>query len=223
MSKRDGQMSELTPDILLRTYAAGIFPMAESADDPTLFWVDPDKRGILPLDSFHISRKLQRTLHQDPFEVRCDTAYAEVIRRCGERRPERPNTWINSEIMRLYGGLFDMGHAHSVECWLGDHLVGGLYGVSLAGAFFGESMFSEATDSSKVALCHLIARLRRSGYTLLDTQFVTKHLSTFGAIEIPRADYRRMLTQALQVRAEFYLGPLSPEDLTFRQSLTQTS
>lgn len=223
MSARDGQMSELTPDILLRTYAAGIFPMAESADDPTLFWVDPDRRGILPLDDFHISRKLQRTLRRDPFDVRCDTAYLEVIQRCAERRPERPNTWINSEIIRLYGGLFDMGHAHSVECWIGDKLVGGLYGVSLAGAFFGESMFSEATDSSKVALCHLMARLRRSGYTLLDTQFVTKHLATFGAIEIPRADYRRMLTHALQIRTSFYLGPLSSEDLTFRQSLTQTS
>ena len=223
MSARDGQMSELTPDILLRTYAAGIFPMAESADDPTLFWVDPDRRGILPLDDFHISRKLQRTLRHNPFDVRCDTAYLEVIQRCAERRPERPNTWINSEIIRLYGGLFAMGHAHSVECWIGDKLVGGLYGVSLAGAFFGESMFSEATDSSKVALCHLMARLRRSGYTLLDTQFVTKHLATFGAIEIPRADYRRMLTHALQIRTSFYLGPLSSEDLTFRQSLTQTS
>lgn len=223
MSARDGQMSELTPDILLRTYAAGIFPMAESADDPTLFWVDPDRRGILPLENFHISRKLQRTLRKAPFEVRCDTAYHDVILRCAACRPERPKTWINSEITRLYGGLFDMGHAHSVECWLGGELVGGLYGVSLAGAFFGESMFSEVTDASKVALCHLIARLRRSRYTLLDTQFVTKHLATFGAIEIPRADYRRLLTQALQVRTTFYLGPLASDDLTFRQSLTQTS
>ncbi len=223
MSARDGQMSELTPDILLRTYAAGIFPMAESSDDPTLFWVDPDRRGILPLDRFHISRKLQRRLRDNPFEVRCDTAYAEVIRRCAEKRPQRPNTWINSEIIRLYGGLFDMGHAHSVECWRDGRMVGGLYGVSLAGAFFGESMFSEETDASKVALCHLIARLRRSGYRLLDTQFVTKHLATFGAVEIPRADYRRMLTEALQMRVSFYLGPLSSTDLTFRQSLTQTS
>lgn len=223
MSARDGQISELTPDILLRTYAAGIFPMAESADDPTLFWVDPDRRGILPLDAFHISRKLQRTLRRDLFDVRCDTAYTEVIHRCGERRPQRPNTWINSEIIRLYGGLFAMGHAHSVECWREDRLVGGLYGVSLAGAFFGESMFSEVTDASKVALCHLVARLRRGGYRLLDTQFVTKHLTSFGAVEIARADYRRMLAQALQARAEFYLGPLSSADLTFRQSLTQTS
>lgn len=223
MSARDGQMSELTPDILIRTYAAGIFPMAESADDPTLFWVDPDKRGVLPIDAFHITRKLQKKLRHNPFEIRCDTAYEAVIRACGAYRPERPKTWINSEIIRLYSGLFAMGHAHSVETWLDDRLVGGLYGVSIAGAFFGESMFSIETDASKIALCHLIARLRRSGYKLLDTQFTTTHLIGFGAIEIDRADYRRQLTAALQVPANFYLGPLEPSDLTFRQSLTQTS
>jgi len=223
MSARDGQMSDLTPDILLRTYAAGIFPMAESGDDPTLFWVDPDRRGILPLDTFHISRKLQAKLRHNPFEVRCDTAFGEVIQACAASRPERPKTWINSEIIRLYSGLFATGHAHSVECWKEDRLVGGLYGVSLAGAFFGESMFSIETDASKIALCHLVARLRRGGYTLLDTQFVTKHLTSFGAIEISRAEYRRHLTEAMQTRAEFYLGPLSSSDLMFRQSLTQTS
>lgn len=223
MSARDGQMSELTPDILIRTYAAGIFPMAESADDPTLFWVDPDKRGVLPIDGFHITRKLQKKLRRNPFEIRCDTAYEAVIRACGAYRPERPKTWINSEIIRLYSGLFAMGHAHSVETWLDGRLVGGLYGVSIAGAFFGESMFSTETDASKIALCHLIARLRRGGYTLLDTQFTTSHLIGFGALEIERADYRRQLTAALQVRANFYLGPLEPSDLTFRQSLTQTS
>ncbi|MFN4284203.1 MAG: leucyl/phenylalanyl-tRNA--protein transferase [Alphaproteobacteria bacterium] len=223
MSARDGQISDLTPDILLRTYAAGIFPMAESADDPTLFWVDPDKRGVLPLDGFRISRKLQKTLRRNPFEIRCDTAYEAVIRACGAARPERPKTWINSEIIRLYSGLFAMGHAHSVESWLDGRLVGGLYGVSIAGAFFGESMFSLETDASKVALCHLIARLRRGGYRLLDTQFVTKHLIGFGAVEIERADYRRELMAALQTRAAFYLGPLDESDLAFRQSLTQTS
>jgi leucyl/phenylalanyl-tRNA--protein transferase len=223
MSARDGQMSELTPDILIRTYAAGIFPMAESADDPTLFWVDPDKRGVLPIDGFHITRKLQKKLRHNPFEIRCDTAYEAVIRACGAQRPERPKTWINSEIIRLYSGLFAMGHAHSVETWRDGRLVGGLYGVSIAGAFFGESMFSLETDASKIALCHLIARLRRSGYTLLDTQFTTSHLIGFGALEIERADYRRQLTAALQVRANFYLGPLEPSDLTFRQSLTHTS
>jgi len=223
MSARDGQMSELTPDILVRTYAAGIFPMAESADDPTLFWVDPDKRGVLPLDGFHISRKLQKKLRRNPFEIRCDTAYEAVIRACGAYRPERPKTWINSEIIRLYSGLFAMGHAHSVETWHDGIMVGGLYGVSIAGAFFGESMFSLETDASKIALCHLIARLRRGGYTLLDTQFTTSHLIGFGAQEIDRADYRRQLTAALQTRANFYLGPLDSSDLTFRQSLTQTS
>lgn len=223
MSARDGQISDLTPDILLRTYAAGIFPMAESADDPTLFWVDPDKRGILPIDSFHISRSLQKTLRRAPFEMRCDTAYEAVIRACGAERPERPKTWINSEIIRLYSGLFDMGHAHSVESWRDGKLVGGLYGVSIAGAFFGESMFSLETDASKVALCHLIARLRRGGYTLLDTQFTTKHLEGFGAVEIDRADYRQRLAAALQTPARFYLGPLGESDLTFRQSFTQTS
>lgn len=223
MSARDGQMSDLTPDILLRTYAAGIFPMAESADDPTLFWVDPDKRGILPLDGFHISRSLQKTLRRNPFEMRCDTAYEAVIRACGAQRPERPKTWINSEIIRLYSGLFHMGHAHSVESWLDGRLVGGLYGVSIAGAFFGESMFSTETDASKVALCHLIARLRRSGYTLLDTQFTTTHLEGFGAVEIDRADYRQRLAAALQTSARFYLGPLDESDLAFRQSFTQTS
>lgn len=223
MSARDGQMSELTPDILLRTYAAGIFPMAESADDPTLFWVDPDKRGVLPLDGFHITRKLQKKLRRNPFEIRCDTAYEQVIRACGAYRAERPKTWINSEIIRLYSGLFAMGNAHSVETWLDGRMVGGLYGVSIAGAFFGESMFSTETDASKIALCHLIARLRRGGYRLLDTQFTTNHLIGFGAKEIERADYRRQLMAAMQVPANFYLGPLEPSDLTFRQSLTQTS
>lgn len=223
MSARDGQMSDLTPDILLRTYVAGIFPMAESADDPTLFWVDPDKRGVLPIDGFRITRKLQKKLLRNPFDVRCDTAYEAVIRACGAYRPERPKTWINSEIVRLYSGLFAMGHAHSVETWHDGRMVGGLYGVSIAGAFFGESMFSLETDASKIALCHLIARLRRGGYTLLDTQFTTSHLIGFGAMEIDRADYRRQLTAALQTRASFYLGPLDSSDLTFRQSLTQTS
>ncbi|HEY4136424.1 MAG TPA: leucyl/phenylalanyl-tRNA--protein transferase [Alphaproteobacteria bacterium] len=223
MSARDGQMSDLTPDILIRTYAAGIFPMAESADDPTLFWVDPERRGVLPIDGFHVSRKLQKKLRRNPFEMRCDTAYEAVIRACGASRPERPKTWINSEIIRLYSGLFDMGHAHSVEAWRDGRMVGGLYGISIGGAFFGESMFSVETDASKLALCHLIARLRRSGYILLDTQFVTQHLIGFGAMEIDRADYRRQLTAALQVKAEFYLGPLDESDLTFRQSLTQTS
>ncbi|MGE5537218.1 MAG: leucyl/phenylalanyl-tRNA--protein transferase [Gemmatimonas sp.] len=219
----DRRQPELTPDILLRTYAAGIFPMAESADDPTLFWVDPDRRGILPLDAFHVPRKLQKTLRSGRFEVRVDTAFADVIKLCGEAREGRPSTWINGEIIRLYVGLHRMGHAHSVETWHDGRLVGGLYGVALAGAFFGESMFSREPDASKVALCHLIARLRRGAFRLLDTQFVTKHLSQFGAREITRAEFRRLLAQALDVGAEFYRGPLDESDLAFRQSLTHTS
>ena len=220
---RDGTPTPLTPDLLLRIYAAGIFPMAEDADDPTLYWVDPEMRGILPLDSFHVPRKLQRTLRRNPFEMRCDTAFDDVVAACAQARFQRPSTWINGEIRRLVSALHRMGHAHSVESWQEGALVGGLYGVSLGGAFFGESMFSTATDASKVALCHLVARLRRGGYRLLDTQFVTEHLTQFGAIEIPRAEYQVLLADALGVNAEFYLGALSGGDLAFRQSFTQTS
>ncbi len=220
---RDGTPTPLTPDLLLRIYAAGIFPMAEDADDPTLYWVDPEMRGILPLDRFHVSRKLQRTLRRNPFEMRCDTAFDEVVAACARARFQRPSTWINGEIRRLVSELHRMGHAHSVESWQDGALVGGLYGVSLGGAFFGESMFSTATDASKIALCHLVARLRRGGYRLLDTQFVTEHLTQFGAIEIPRAEYQALLTDALAANAEFYLGALNAGDLAFRQSFTQTS
>ena len=220
---RDGTPTPLTPDLLLRIYAAGIFPMAEDANDPTLYWVDPEMRGILPLDRFHVSRKLQRTLRRNPFEMRCDTAFDEVVAACARARFQRPSTWINGEIRRLVSELHRMGHAHSVESWQDGALVGGLYGVSLGGAFFGESMFSTATDASKIALCHLVARLRRGGYRLLDTQFVTEHLTQFGAIEIPRAEYQVLLTDALAANAEFYLGALNAGDLAFRQSFTQTS
>ena len=220
---RDDQTPELTPELLLRTYAAGIFPMAEDADDPTIFWLDPEERGILPLDGFYVPRRLRRTLRSNPFEIRLDTAFEAVVAGCAEPGPGRASTWINEEIARLYSGLARLGHAHSVECWRGDVLVGGLYGVSIGGAFFGESMFSRETDASKVALCHLVARLRRGGYTLLDTQFVTDHLTRFGALEISRDDYHRRLAAALRVDARFYLGPLAAGDLAFRQSLTQTS
>jgi leucyl/phenylalanyl-tRNA--protein transferase len=163
-------MSRLTPEIVLRAYAAGIFPMAESREDAKLYWIDPEKRGILPLGSFHLPRRLRRTLRLKPYEVRADTAFEEVLRSCAEPTDRRPNTWINEEIMGLYAGLHAMGHAHSVECRRGGKLVGGLYGVSLGAAFFGESMFSRETDASKVALVHLVARLRRGGFKLLDTQ-----------------------------------------------------
>jgi leucyl/phenylalanyl-tRNA--protein transferase len=216
-------ISELTPDILLRTYAAGIFPMAESAEDPTLFWVDPETRGILPLEKFRVSRGLQRKLRRGLFEVRCDTAFEEVVRACAARTSERPTTWINEEIIRLYLGLHAMGHAHSVECWGDGELAGGLYGVCIGGAFFGESMFSRTTDASKIALAHLVARLRHGGYQLLDTQFVTSHLEQFGVTEIGRNEYQEILSSALAADASFYRGPLASEELEFRQSLTQTS
>ena len=212
----DRRQPELTSDILLRTYAAGIFPMAESADDPAIFWVDPDQRGVLPIDTFHIGRKLQATLRSNRFEVKVDTAFEDVIRECGAAHAGRPSTWINSEIVRLYVGLHRMGHAHSIETWHDGKLVGGLYGVALAGAFFGESMFSRETDASKVALCHLVARLRRGGFRLLDTQFITKHLTQFGVYEVTRAEFRKMLSEAIQIDAEFPLGPLNRTDLTFR-------
>lgn len=220
---RDGTPSPLTPELLLRIYAAGIFPMAEDADDPTLHWVDPDRRGILPLADFHVSRSLQRTLRRAPFEVDVDRAFDEVVAACAAARFDRPSTWINMEIRRLVSELFRMGSAHSVECRREGKLVGGLYGISIGGAFFGESMFSFETDASKVALCHLVARLRRGGYVLLDTQFLTEHLARFGAVEIGRDEYHTRLADALRVDAVFYRGSLGAGDLAFRQSLTQMS
>ncbi|MBV8936658.1 MAG: leucyl/phenylalanyl-tRNA--protein transferase [Alphaproteobacteria bacterium] len=193
----------LTPEILLAAYAAGIFPMGESADDPELFWVDPRRRGILPLDTFHVPSRLRRVVRQGSFEIRCDSAFEEVIRGCAEATEKRPNTWINDEIVRLYAGLFARGAAHSVEAWRAGILVGGLYGVAIGAAFFGESMFSRAGDASKVALVHLAARLRLGGYRLLDTQFLTPHLAQFGGIEITRAHYHRLLGEALSGRASF--------------------
>jgi leucyl/phenylalanyl-tRNA--protein transferase len=194
---------QLTPEILLAAYAAGIFPMGESADDPELFWVDPRRRGILPLDTFHVPKRLRRVVRQGGFEIRCDSAFEAVIHGCAEATEMRPNTWINDEILRLYAGLFARGAAHSVETWHEDTLVGGLYGVAIGAAFFGESMFSRATDASKVALVHLAARLRLGGYMLLDTQFLTPHLAQFGGVEITRARYHRLLAEALAYRASF--------------------
>jgi leucyl/phenylalanyl-tRNA--protein transferase len=177
--------------------------MAESADDPELFWVDPHRRGILPLDGFHVPHRLRRIVRQGSFEIRVDTAFEEVVRGCAEATEKRPNTWINEEIVRLYAALFARAAAHSVESWNDGILVGGLYGVSLGAAFFGESMFSRVTDASKVALVHLVARLRLGGYRLLDTQFLTPHLARFGGIEISRARYHRLLADALAYRASF--------------------
>jgi leucyl/phenylalanyl-tRNA---protein transferase len=193
--------SVITPELLLRAYAAGVFPMSDSADDPGLYWVDPDKRGVMPLDGFHAPRRLQRTVRQDRFEVRVDTDFDAVITGCAGFRATQPETWINGRIRALYGELFRLGHVHTVECWRDGRLTGGLYGVSLGAAFFGESMFHAESDASKVALVHLVARLRRSGYLLLDTQFMTGHLSQFGAVEVPRARYRQMLGRAVSAAA----------------------
>jgi len=193
----------LSPAVLLRAYAAGVFPMAEAADDPELFWVDPTRRGIIALDAFHIPRRLKRVVRHGAFEVRCDGDFAAVMRGCAASGETRPSTWINGEIVRLYTALAAQGHAHSVECRHEGELVGGLYGVSLGAAFFGESMFSRVTDASKVALVHLVARLRLGGYRLLDTQFVTPHLLQFGAIEISRPRYHRKLAEALRYSARF--------------------
>jgi len=177
--------------------------MAESADEPELFWVDPRRRGILQLDAFHVPRRLRRVIRHGSFEIRCDTAFEEVIRGCAEATEKRPNTWINDEIVRLYASLSGRGAAHSVEAWLDGRLAGGLYGVSIGAAFFGESMFSRVTDASKVALVHLVARLRLGGYRLLDTQFLTAHLARFGGIEISRSHYHRLLAEALTYRVSF--------------------
>ncbi len=196
----------LTPEILLKAYQAGIFPMAESADDPELFWVDPKQRGILPLDGFHLSRRLRRVVRQNRFEVRVDSDFPATLEGCAEATEKRPNTWINAEIVRLYTALFARGSAHSVESWQDGALVGGLYGVSIGGAFFGESMFSRVTDASKVALVYLVALLRHGGYRLLDMQFLTPHLAQFGAIEVPRAQYQWLLAEALRYRCVFPRG-----------------
>ena len=207
----------LSADLLLRAYAMGLFPMADSRGSDRLFWLDPEQRGILPLDRFHLSRRLLRTIRSGQFEVSVDRDFPATIAGCATPQPGRQDTWINPQIERLYGELHRMGHAHSVECRRDGVLVGGLYGVALGGAFFGESMFSFATDASKVALVHLIARLRLGGFRLLDTQFVTTHLSQFGVEEIPRDQYKILLTTALDVDAA-WLTEIDPAvlDAEFR-------
>jgi leucyl/phenylalanyl-tRNA--protein transferase len=201
----DGDL--VTPSLLLRAYACGIFPMADSADDPTLYWVEPRLRGILPLDGFHLSRRLARTVRSDLFEVRVDSDFAGVIDGCAAARPGRRVTWINDTIRRLYGELFRLGHVHTVETWREGRLVGGLYGLKLGAAFFGESMFSLERDASKVALVHLVARLQRGGFVLLDTQFLTSHLAQFGAVEVRREEYLKLLDEAIRGEAEFWSFP----------------
>lgn len=194
----------LTPQILLKAYSIGLFPMAESADDPNLFWVEPEIRGTLPLDEFHAPRSLAKKIRKKPYTITVNRAFKAVVRGCADPAPDRADTWINATIMALYAQLFEMGHAHSVEAWDHDaHLVGGLYGVSLGRAFFGESMFSRATDASKICLVHLVERMKARGFVLLDTQFSTDHLRQFGVIDVPRDDYMKMLEEALIGDAEF--------------------
>ncbi|AQS61989.1 Leucyl/phenylalanyl-tRNA--protein transferase [Rhizobium rhizogenes] len=197
MVGRRSRNNGITVDILLRAYSAGLFPMADSADDPELFWVEPEIRGIIPLDDFHVSRSLAKAMRRKPFDIRFNTAFEAVMAGCAAEAPDRPSTWINATIRRLYTELHQIGHAHSVEAWEGKELVGGLYGVSLGAAFFGESMFSRRTNASKICLVHLVERLRAQGFVLLDTQFTTEHLKTFGAIDVPKQDYAKMLDLAV--------------------------
>jgi leucyl/phenylalanyl-tRNA--protein transferase len=194
---------DITPDILLRAYSIGLFPMAENGHDPNLFWVDPEERGIFPLDGLIVSKSLAKTVRSARFEIRIDTDYEAVIDGCASASEGREGTWINQRIRTLYGALFDMGRVHTVETWQGGQLVGGLYGVALGAAFFGESMFHRTRDASKVALVHLVARLRAGGFTLLDTQFVTDHLASLGAIAIPKQAYHLLLAEAVARKADF--------------------
>jgi leucyl/phenylalanyl-tRNA---protein transferase len=207
MASRDDIAIEITPQVLLKAYACGIFPMAESADDPALYWIEPPQRGILPLDRVHVPRRLARTVRRSVYEIRIDNDFDGVIAGCAASRPGRRTTWINRKIRSLYWELFETGYCHTVEAWTGGRLAGGLYGVALNGAFFGESMFSFERDASKVALIHLCARLIEGGFSLLDTQFVTEHLKQFGALEIGRQEFHGLLEKALAHRADFSAMP----------------
>ncbi len=206
----------LNPDLLLRAYRLGLFPMAESRNSRALHWLDPEARGVLPLDGFHLPRSLMKTLRAEKFDILADADFPATIAACAATRAHRPETWINAEIERLFIELNRLGFAHSIETYQNGRLVGGLYGACLGGAFFGESMFSIATDASKVALVHLVARLRLGRYTLLDTQFITSHLSRFGAIEIPRETYHVRLAEAVDIPAMF---PTSPEPALLRAEI----
>ncbi|HSI42629.1 MAG TPA: leucyl/phenylalanyl-tRNA--protein transferase [Xanthobacteraceae bacterium] len=225
MSRPRDHHVEITPEVLLKAYACGIFPMAESAEDPGLYWIEPERRGVIPLDTFRISSRLARTVRSDRFEVRIDHDFEAVIDGCAAPADGRAKTWINPRIRALYCELHARGYCHSVEAWEHGQLVGGLYGVRLGRAFFGESMFHRARDASKVALVHLVARLRRGRFTLLDTQFVTDHLRSFGAVEVTRRQYHRMLTQALNGEGNFYGWPPGEAicGADCLQSISQTS
>ncbi len=209
MANRSSNFIEITPEVLLKAYACGIFPMAESADDPALYWIEPELRGVIPLDTFHVPSRLARTVRTTPFTVRVDRAFDAVIDGCAEPKAGRARTWINARIRKIYRALYAEGHCHTVEVYDGAELVGGLYGVSLGRAFFGESMFHHARDASKIALVHLVARLKAGGYSLLDTQFVTDHLKTFGAVEVSKRHYHRLLEEALDGEADFAALPVN--------------
>jgi len=208
MASRDAAFVEITPEVLLKAYACGIFPMAESAEDPALYWIEPEQRGIIPLDGFHVPARLARTVRAERFTVTADRDFEAVIDGCSEPQPGRSRTWINRRIRNLYRGLYGIGHCHTIEVYDGAELLGGLYGVSLGRTFFGESMFHRARDASKVALVHLVARLKAGGFILLDTQFVTDHLKTFGATEVSRKQYHKLLAEALEGEADFKTVPL---------------
>ena len=203
MAARDNPLFEITPQMLLRAYACGIFPMAESADDPQLYWIEPQARGVLPLDGVIIHKRLARTVRQAPYEIRVDTDFETVINGCAASRPGRRSTWINDQIRSLYSDLYRQGHCHTIEAWHEGKMVGGLYGVALGGAFFGESMFSTATDASKISLVYLCARLIHGGFTLLDTQFVTEHLNQFGTREVEKPEFHEQLDAAIELTADY--------------------
>ncbi len=205
---RETGLVEITPDVLLKAYACGIFPMAENADDPSLYWIEPEQRGVIPLDGFHLPRRLARTVRTDRYSVYIDRDFAAVLDGCAAPGRDRARTWINTRIRSLYTRLHEIGHCHSVEVYDGERLVGGLYGVRLGRAFFGESMFHLERDASKVALVHLVARLRAGGFSLLDTQFVTDHLKSFGAIEVSRRQYHKLLAAAIADDADFAALPV---------------
>jgi leucyl/phenylalanyl-tRNA---protein transferase len=214
---------DITPQVLLKAYACGIFPMAESATDPTLYWIEPEERGVLPLDRVTVPKRLARTIRQEKFQIKVDCDFQGVIAGCAASRAGRRSTWINTRIAELYAELFDMGHCHTIEAWSNGRLVGGLYGVHLGGAFFGESMFSTERDASKVALVYLAARLIAGGFTLLDTQFVTRHLKQFGAMEISRPEFHKLLSAALQIHCGFHALPADAGAAEVLHLVSQTS
>jgi len=216
-------MTKITTELLLRAYVSGIFPMAETKKSDKIFWVDPEKRGIIPLEKFHLSKRLSKTIKTTPFTITYDKVFLKVIRACSSESKGRNKTWINGQIMALFENLHHHKLAHSIECWDGNELVGGLYGLALGGVFFGESMFHHKTDASKIALIYLVARLNKGGFKLLDTQFITNHLKQFGAIEIPRKDYLEMLDLDLNEDANFYCLKSDVPPSSILQLVTQTS